>query len=58
MYKRQGYNARAVVTGDITQIDLPRRHMSGLAEAADLLKALELSLIHIYMDLLIPIEES
>jgi len=38
---RIGYNARAVVTGDITQIDLPRRHMSGLAEAADLLKALE-----------------
>ena len=38
---RIGYNARAVVTGDITQIDLPRRHMSGLAEAADLLKALD-----------------
>jgi len=38
---RIGYNARAVVTGDITQIDLPRRHMSGLAEAADLLKSLE-----------------
>ncbi len=38
---RIGYNARAVVTGDITQIDLPQRRKSGLAEAARLLGALE-----------------
>ncbi len=38
---RLGYNARAVVTGDITQIDLPQRRRSGLAEAAKLLGSLE-----------------
>lgn len=38
---RIGYNARAVVTGDITQIDLPSRRKSGLAEAASLLGSLE-----------------
>ena len=38
---RIGYNARAVVTGDITQIDLPVRRKSGLAEAAALLGQLE-----------------
>ena len=38
---RIGYNAKAVVTGDITQIDLPVRRKSGLAEAAALLGSLE-----------------
>jgi phosphate starvation-inducible PhoH-like protein len=38
---RLGYNARAVVTGDITQIDLPQRRKSGLAEASKLLGSLE-----------------
>lgn len=38
---RIGYNAKAVVTGDITQIDLPVRRKSGLAEAARLLGQLE-----------------
>ncbi|MGI6121918.1 MAG: PhoH family protein [Saccharofermentanales bacterium] len=38
---RLGYNARAVVTGDVTQIDLPQRRKSGLAEAAKLLGSLE-----------------
>lgn len=38
---RIGYNAKAVVTGDITQIDLPARRKSGLAEAASLLGNLE-----------------
>jgi phosphate starvation-inducible PhoH-like protein len=38
---RIGYNARAVVTGDITQIDLPKSTHSGLASAADLLKDVE-----------------
>ncbi|HZK41670.1 MAG TPA: PhoH family protein, partial [Clostridia bacterium] len=35
------YNAKAVVTGDITQIDLPIRRKSGLAEAANLLGSLQ-----------------
>ncbi|NLA95265.1 MAG: PhoH family protein, partial [Clostridiaceae bacterium] len=38
---RIGYNAKAVVTGDITQIDLPEKRKSGLAEAAALLSQLE-----------------
>lgn len=38
---RIGYNAKAVVTGDITQIDLPVRRKSGLAEAAALLGSLQ-----------------
>lgn len=38
---RIGYNAKAVVTGDITQIDLPVRRKSGLADAASLLGNLE-----------------
>ena len=35
---RIGFGSRAVVTGDVTQIDLPRGHKSGLTEAADILK--------------------
>ena len=38
---RIGYNANAVVTGDITQVDLPRSTRSGLADAAALLKNVE-----------------
>ena len=34
---RIGLGARAVVTGDITQIDLPRGHKSGLVEAQQIL---------------------
>jgi len=33
--------ARAVVTGDITQIDLPRRHESGLLHAVSVLSSVE-----------------
>jgi phosphate starvation-inducible PhoH-like protein len=32
---RVGFNSKAVVTGDITQIDLPAEKVSGLVEAAD-----------------------
>ena len=32
-----GIGAKAVVTGDITQIDLPKGHKSGLKEAIDVL---------------------
>lgn len=34
---RLGYGCRAVVTGDITQTDLPRGRRSGLAQARDIL---------------------
>lgn len=34
---RLGYNSKAVVTGDITQVDLPSASRSGLAEARNLL---------------------
>ncbi len=35
---RIGYNSKAVITGDITQSDLPAGRASGLVEARDLLK--------------------
>ena len=35
---RIGFGSRAVITGDVTQIDLPRGHKSGLIEAAGVLK--------------------
>jgi phosphate starvation-inducible PhoH-like protein len=35
---RIGIGARAVVTGDVTQIDLPRGHTSGLVEARRILR--------------------
>jgi phosphate starvation-inducible PhoH-like protein len=38
---RLGFNSKAVITGDITQIDLPDRRKSGLVEAADILKSVD-----------------
>src|SRR5919201_701997 len=38
---RLGFNSKAVITGDITQIDLPQSKRSGLVEAADVLKNVE-----------------
>jgi phosphate starvation-inducible PhoH-like protein len=38
---RIGQSARAVITGDATQIDLPRRTESGLLQAVEILKAVE-----------------
>ena len=35
---RIGIGAKAVVTGDLTQVDLPRGHQSGLREAAQILR--------------------
>jgi len=35
---RIGFGSKAVVTGDVTQIDLPRGHKSGLIEASVILK--------------------
>jgi phosphate starvation-inducible protein PhoH and related proteins len=38
---RLGQNSRAVITGDITQIDLPNPKKSGLVEAINLLEGVE-----------------
>ncbi len=38
---RLGERSRMVVTGDITQVDLPLGHLSGLVEAAELLEPIE-----------------
>ena len=38
---RLGFNSQAVITGDITQIDLPDRRQSGLIEAARILMDIE-----------------
>jgi phosphate starvation-inducible PhoH-like protein len=35
---RIGFGSKAVVTGDVTQVDLPRGHKSGLAEANAILR--------------------
>jgi len=35
---RLGFGATAVITGDATQIDLPRPELSGLRQALDILK--------------------
>ena len=38
---RIGFGSRAVVTGDITQIDLPNGQLSGLRNATEILKDVE-----------------
>ena len=38
---RMGYNSQAVVTGDVTQIDLPRDKKSGLKEVQQILKNID-----------------
>jgi len=38
---RLGFNSKAVITGDITQIDLPNTRKSGLLEAMEVLKNVE-----------------
>jgi phosphate starvation-inducible PhoH-like protein len=38
---RLGFGSKAVVTGDITQIDLPSTRMSGLVEALKIVAAVE-----------------
>ncbi|MBQ7198585.1 MAG: PhoH family protein [Selenomonadaceae bacterium] len=38
---RLGFGSRMAVTGDLTQIDLPRGTKSGLAEAVEILKAVD-----------------
>jgi phosphate starvation-inducible PhoH-like protein len=46
---RLGFNSKAVITGDITQIDLPNARRSGLLEAADILKNVD-GLSFVYFD--------
>src|SRR6201993_4466924 len=46
---RMGFNSKAVITGDITQIDLPNARRSGLLEARDVLKTVE-GLTFVYFD--------
>jgi phosphate starvation-inducible protein PhoH and related proteins len=44
---RIGYNSKAVITGDITQIDLPTGKLSGLIEARNVISGVEgISFIH------------
>jgi len=38
---RMGFNSRVVITGDITQIDLPKAQKSGLVEAMRILKGIQ-----------------
>lgn len=37
---RLGFGSQAVVTGDVTQVDLPRGHYSGLVEVQNILKGI------------------
>src|SRR5438874_6241422 len=44
---RIGYNSKAVITGDVTQVDLPLGKLSGLVEARTVISGVEgISLIH------------
>ena len=38
---RMGRNAKFVITGDITQIDLPRNQQSGLVQATQILNGID-----------------
>ncbi len=38
---RMGWNTKMIITGDLTQIDLPRQQLSGLKEAITVLKGIE-----------------
>jgi phosphate starvation-inducible PhoH-like protein len=38
---RMGFGSKAVITGDITQIDLPKGQVSGLVDAVQVLRNIE-----------------
>ena len=38
---RMGWNTKMIITGDMTQVDLPKEHLSGLREAIHILKGVE-----------------
>jgi len=46
---RLGPNSRAIVTGDVTQIDLPSKQCSGLVQVQDVLKGVE-GISFVYFD--------
>ena len=46
---RIGANAKAIITGDLTQVDLPRNQRSGLATAVRILKNID-GIAHIELD--------
>jgi phosphate starvation-inducible PhoH-like protein len=46
---RMGQNTKMIITGDLTQIDLPRNVKSGLKEATEVLKDVK-GISFIYMD--------
>lgn len=46
---RIGANAKAIITGDMTQVDLPRNQRSGLATAARILRNID-GIAHIELD--------
>jgi phosphate starvation-inducible PhoH-like protein len=46
---RLGFNSKAVITGDITQIDLPSNKRSGMLEAVDILSKVE-GISFVYFD--------
>ena len=38
---RLGVNSKAIITGDVTQVDLPKEMVSGLSDARDILKGIK-----------------
>jgi len=46
---RMGFNSKVIVTGDITQIDLPKKKQSGLLEAQIILKNIK-GIDFVYLD--------
>jgi phosphate starvation-inducible PhoH-like protein len=46
---RIGANAKAIITGDLTQVDLPRNQRSGLDKAVRILKNID-GIAHIELD--------
>ena len=47
---RLGFNSRMVITGDITQIDLPNNISSGLSEALKITSIIKEKVSHVYFD--------
>jgi phosphate starvation-inducible PhoH-like protein len=46
---RIGYNSRAIITGDVTQTDLPRKQQSGLISIQEILKDIQ-GISFVYLD--------
>lgn len=47
---RLGNNSKAIITGDVTQVDLPRHTTSGLVEAVKILEGIKGIAIHLFND--------